>query len=54
MKAFFGLMILIGIIMAWNRNDDVFYEDMLAGQRGVGCILVLIGVIGLICLWLSP
>lgn len=46
---FFGLMILLGIILAWCRNDDVWFEDILSGERKWGVLLIVVGIIGEIC-----
>jgi ABC-type uncharacterized transport system permease subunit len=54
MPIFFALMILLGLAFAWNRNDDVWFESILAGWRGVGVILIAVGIVGEICMWLSP
>jgi hypothetical protein len=52
MPIFFSIMILLGLALALNRNDDVFYEGLLSGWRGVGTALGVVGIVGLVCLWL--
>lgn len=54
MTVFFGLTIAVGLALAWNRNDDVWFESIWAGERGVGVLLIVVGVIGLLCVRLWP
>lgn len=45
----FGLMILIGVFLAWSRNDDVWFESILSGERKWGVLMIVVGIIGEIC-----
>lgn len=54
MPHFFALMILIGLALAWSKNDDVWFEGILSGERKWGVLLIVVGLIGELSVWVSP
>jgi hypothetical protein len=54
MHIFFALMIMVGVVLAWNKNNYVWFEGILSNWRGVGVLLIGTGIVGLVCLWVSP
>jgi hypothetical protein len=54
MLVVFALMILVGSILAWSSNDDVWYEDLFSGQRYVGVVMVASGIVGVLYVWMRP